>query len=369
MAIDRVCSSCFGDPDLRTWVRDNSDGRRGCDACGGYDSSTVQLSEICEYIEECIKKFWGLAVEQLPYESAEGGYQGGATWDTYEVVDDLCLDLPRDDNGNLSDAIKETLPDEIWCEWDWLSLDEDVALQNSWEHLCETVKHERRFFFHKTGGSPDDRDAYSAVDILHAIANLSEQLGLIKSLPINTKLWRARPDIPLRRRSSPSDYGPPPRERALQSNRMNPPGIPMMYVASTATTALMETRAETARVGLWRNTRPTQILDLRNLYHVPGIFSSASRRQILGLSFLTAFAKDIMVPVERDKRVHVDYLPSQVVTEFLRDYEFEVGYLDGIAYPSVVNPSGWNLALFIGDMDIAKPDSWLQFVADKRVSV
>ena len=82
----RVCSSCFGDPDIRTWIRD-ADGPRGCDFCGGCHSPTVELDEVCRRIEQCLGKFWGLAVEQLPYESAEGGYLG-RTWETAEIVFD-----------------------------------------------------------------------------------------------------------------------------------------------------------------------------------------------------------------------------------------------------------------------------------------
>ena len=155
MAIERVCSSCFDDPDLRAWIRSHS-GPRGCDACGQYDSPTHELSEICDYIEECLGKFWGLAVEQLPYESAEGGYQG-ATWDTHDLVfDQLGLALPRDGSGKLFDAIAGNLTPEDWCDWDWLSLDRDVALQTSWERFCEIVKYERRFFFQNRGGGQDD---------------------------------------------------------------------------------------------------------------------------------------------------------------------------------------------------------------------
>jgi len=373
MTIDRVCSSCFSDTDLRAWIR-SFNGPRGCDACGGYDSPTLELTEICEHIEMCLRKFWGLAVEQLPYESAEGGYQG-ETWYTNEVVfDEEQLELPRDRDGRLYNAMTRTLTDELWCDWDWLSLDDDVALRSSWESFCETVKYVRRFFFHQLGGSPDDRDSYSSAAVLQAIAMFSEQLGLIRTLPARTLLWRARPDIPRGTRIQPADFGPPPKDRALQSNRMNPPGIPMMYAASTASAAKKETRATTARVGAWRTLKEARILDLRNLPSVPGVFSDVSRHEILGLRFLWHFSDAIMSPVERDERVHIEYLPSQVATEFLRDFEFAGGHLDGVAYRSVVDAHAWNVALFAGTsalrwetIDAASPDSWLEFVRAVRI--
>ncbi|MBB5412153.1 hypothetical protein HDG34_006124 [Paraburkholderia sp. HC6.4b] len=335
----------------------------------------MSLGEICEFIEGGIEKFWGLAAEQLPYESAEGGYQG-QTWDTAEIVfDEIGLELPRDENGRLYDAIVHTLTDEVWCDYDWLTLDDDIALKTSWERFCEIVKHQRRFFFHRLGGNDEDRDSYSCGFLLRAIAQMSEQLGLIRELPAGTLLWRARPDIKRGKRVNWHDFGPPPKEFANQSNRMNPAGIPMMYVASSAAGATKETRSTSSRVGCWRTLRAMHILDLRNLPAIPGIFSDATRQETLGLSFLNSFTKAITSPVARDDRVHVEYLPSQVVSEFLRDFEFEDGQLDGVAYNSVVDPRTWNIALFVdvsalrGEEDpvpespwSTPPTPWLRFV-------
>lgn len=349
MTIERVCSSCFDDADLRSWVRD-AGGPRGCDACGKFDSPTCKLEDICEYIETSLKKYWGFAVDQLPYESAEGGYLG-TTWTTYELlVEEVGLYLPRDKKNRLFHAILGELTDETWCEYDWLTLDHDVALRTSWERFCETVKHKRRFFFHTDG--TDDRDSYTASSLLQTIARISQGMGLVRDLAKGTRLWRARPDIPKGRKVQAADFGPPPVQFALQSNRMNPPGIPMLYLASTARTALAETRAKEARVGRWRTSRPVRILDLRRLPDSHGYFADVERNERLALRFLHHFADDIMTPVARDQRVHVDYLPSQVVTEFLRDYGFEDGKVEGIAYGSTVRPAGWNVALFLGPVEL-----------------
>lgn len=349
MTIERVCSSCFGDNALRSWVRDVG-GPRGCDACGKFDSPTCKIEDVCEYIETCLRKYWCFAVEQLPYESAEGGYLG-ATWTTYELLrEEVCISLPRDKDDRLFHEILEELIDETWCEYDWLTLDHDVALRSSWERFCKTVKHKRRFFFHADG--TDDRDSFTPSTLLEAIARICQDMGLVRDLPQGTRLWRARPDILKRRKATAADFGPPPVEVALQSNRMNPPGIPMLYLASTARTALIETRAKESRVGKWKTLRPVRILDLRRLPDCPGYFSDVARNHRLALRFLHHFADDIMTPVARDQRVHIDYLPSQVVTEFLRDYDFDEGKLDGVAYGSTVHRAGWNVALFTTPVEL-----------------
>lgn len=350
-------------------------GPRGCDACGKYDSPTSSISEVCEYIKSCLRKYWGFAVDQLPYISAEGGYQG-TTWDTYDLLlDEIGLGLPRDSRDRLLHALIHGITDEVWCDFDWLSLDTDVALRTSWERFCKTVKHERRFFFHSTGES--DRDSFSPEELLEAIARISENIGLVRGIPAGTKLWRARVDLRARAKAAAADFGPPPALVALQSNRMNPPGIPMLYVASTATTAIREVHTKRAHVGLWIARRDLRVLDLRKLPMVPGIFSSSSREDRLTLRFLHHFRDDIMRPVARDRRTHIDYLPSQVVTEFIRDFSFKEGKLDGIAYGSTIS-GGWNVALFVSAADLGliprqswEPEEtpWMEFGGFARKSV
>lgn len=348
MQMNRVCSSCFSDPDLRTWVREH-DGPRGCDACRGSDSPTVEFHKLVNHIEQCIGRYYGRAVEQLGYCSAEGGYLG-EHWDSWNMLDRVGLTLPRDDTGRLYSAIASTMMDEPWCDFDVGALDLDHALWSSWEFFCQTVKHKRRFFFHASGR--DDQDSFTPASLLSNIAQSSEALGLVVELPTGLGLWRARPDIPKGQRVQALDFGPPPVQFALQSNRMNPVGIPMLYLASSPTTALKETRTGQAKVGLWRTVRPVRILDLRHLPPVPGIFSDAERAPALTLSFLHDFANEIMKPVARNNLVHIDYLPSQVITEFMRDYAFAAGALDGVAYGSTVHSRGWNVALFLGPVEL-----------------
>ena len=342
--IERVCSSCFEDADLRRWIRARS-GPRGCDACGGFDSPTLPIGTVADRIAEGLRKLYGFAVEQLPYESAEGGYMG-KTLTTFEVLDEIDFSLPRDD-GELLQALLSALPNELWCDYDWLALDDDEVLRLSWKKFCTVVKHERRFFFHDKGARPDDHDARSAVELLKAIGSLSDELGLIKIMPRGGRLYRARPLEEVRSRAIAIDFGPPPKDKALQSNRMNPPGIPMMYAALRPLTAKREIRAKSAAVGCWRLLRDARLLDLTCDPHPGWIFSEAERRQILGANFLSEFRRAIAEPVARDERVHVDYIPSQVVTEYLREHDFDGGPIDGVRYPSVVDEKGVNVALFV----------------------
>ncbi|NCT81661.1 MAG: RES family NAD+ phosphorylase [Comamonadaceae bacterium] len=363
---NNVCSNCIGDADLRRWIR-AQDGARGCDFCRRSDAPTADLERFSDHVESCLRRWWSLAIDELPYDSSEGGYQGSRLYDTYDVLEMARLDFPRDRNDRLRDALVGLLPEETWCEYDWLSLDVDEALRSSWDEFCETIKHKRRFFFHRTGR--DDRDSYTPASLLSAIAGYSERLGLLKLIPVGTRLWRARPDLARGAQVNAAAFGPPPVQFATQSNRMNPPGIPMLYLASSSTTALHETRSAQALIGRWRAVRPLRVLDLRKLPEVPGHFGDGDRSDRLALRFLRNFAADIMVPVARDDHAHVEYLPSQVVTEFMRDHDFELGRIDGIAYRSTIHRTGWNVALFTSPGHLGLPDRgrretdepWLKF--------
>jgi hypothetical protein len=346
MTINHVCSDCFDDDDLKRWIHQHSVCGI-CDACGKAEVRVSELSDLCSYIESCLSRYWGFAVEQLPFETAEGGYQG-TTWTTEEILfEEAELSLPNDSDDRLRNALIFRLIDETWCDWDWLTLDEDQALKSSWDRFCRTVKHSRRFFFYLDKGDEDDRDSFTPSTLLRSIALLCENNGLVSSLPKNTVLWRARSDLKQRDTVCEQDFGPPPEEAALQSNRMSPPGIPIFYLASTAETALYETQIPQGWVGQWSAKRDLRILDLRQLPDIPGIFSDAERATRLGLVFLHQFVVEIMKSVDRDQRVHIDYLPSQVVSEFFRDYDFRQGRIEGIAYRSSVTADGWNVALFV----------------------
>lgn len=332
-----------------------------CGFCGTGRAKTVDLSFVAEHISERLHAFYGCAVDQLPYDSAEGGYQA-RNFDTYDLLtDEVGLELPRDGDGALLAALVDAIGDDQWCAYDWTQLEIDESLQASWDYFCREVKHRRRFFFHgdRTGRhAPDDR---SPIELFDDLSELLEDLGRLRTFPAGLPLFRARPRSPGERHTTPASLGPPPQEMALQANRMNPAGIPMFYAADHKALAIAEVQDARVSLGRFETTRSVRVIDLVDLPRVPGFFSRAprSRRQLI--SFLHAFAVEISRPVPRDERVHVDYLPTQVLTEFLRDAPFEGGPIDGIRYPSATAARGSNFVLFAGQADVhgaVAPSAW-----------
>lgn len=120
---------------------------------------------------------------------------------------------------------------------------------------------------------------------------------------------------------------------------------------------------------------------MADLPDVPGLFSDAHREYRLGLVFLYAFSSEITKPVERDERVHVEYIPSQVVTEYIRDAKIGKRGFDGIRYPSALKKKGSNIVLFatpenveeadgspVFDKGYGKPNRWIRLKKTELVT-
>ena len=296
---DYVCAYCFGDGALKAFVEANAV-RKACTFCGaqGDDLTAAPFLEVIEHMSECLAREYDTAENCLPYESAEGGYQG-TVWTTYELLtDQLELELPNDDDDRLLDAISDALGDRAWCNAHPFSLADSDRLRMSWVEFCEIVKHRRRFFF-----MDDHRDPYDELlgpgAIIEAIGLWCQRLDLVADLPPGTKVFRARYKKSGLRLSTARDLGPPCEEQATQSNRMSPPGIVMFYTSDDPETGLRETFTGpgTFVVGEFEIQREVKILDLVSLPPVPSIFQElpdtleSVRRLYVGLQSFRSMSR------------------------------------------------------------------------------
>lgn len=167
---------------------------------------------------------------------------------------------------------------------------------------------------------------------------------------------------------------------------MSPAGIVMMYVSQDIDTAIDETANQpgTYAVGEFRTRRAIIILDLAGLPPIVSRFEEISdseegdpREMLL---FLHRVARDISRPIFRDDRVHIEYVPTQVVTEFVRLAKTKGGKsFDGIRYRSSRQGDGTSLVLFADTMNVVgawmddwpkpKSDEWLELGGRNEVSV
>jgi hypothetical protein len=199
-------------------------------------------------------------------------------------------------------------------------------------------------------------------------------VGSVRTMPAGQIYFRARYQKSGEMLRHPRELGPPTPEIAKQ-NRMSPAGIVMTYVSEDAATALDETVDEpgTYLIGQFRALRDITVLDLAQLPPIPSLFAEISDTLPFdphkALRFLHRLADGISRPIARDHRVHIEYVPTQVVTEFLRTSKLPEGVkIDGIRYRSSRRDGGISLVLFTdrrnvaGASDAPKPDPWLELV-------
>lgn len=347
-----MCGRCAGDPDLRGFVESRAVSRT-CDFCSRATrvDSAASADEVVEYVAERLATEYEDAAEQVPYETREGGYQADVRT-SIEILWEVGLSTGSE---GAFQYIADNLPDLSWVERDYFSLHPFQTLRYGWDGFCEQVKHRTRHLFFE----PSDPDEFAQHDeirpdqMLEALVRLIERAGLVRQLTAGTKLYRVRAHSATTSYSTLAELGPPPRERAVLPNRMSPAGIPMLYCAEDVETAVRETiRRRTTRthytVAEMVVDTDLTIVDLVSLPKRRGVFApDLSREERAGINFLHAFVGDLAKPIRRDGREHVEYVPTQVVTEYLKlRFRSDGQAMLGVRYPSAKVNGGVNVALF-----------------------
>jgi hypothetical protein len=139
------------------------------------------------------------------------------------------------------------------------------------------------------------------------------------------------------------------RDRAAEG-RVNPKGIPCLYMASDKHTAMAEVRpwiGSLVSLGLLQTRRPLRIVDCtkdaeRHPIYIDGEPSAEKRVEAAWSHIARAFRE----PVTRDDDV-ASYAATQIIAEVFRNEGF-----DGLAYRSAFGADRFNIALF--DLDAAE---------------
>lgn len=342
---DHVCDECFDDEALGNLIRENVSALE-CDYCGRSLAEPIaaETDIVMAAIVAGIRAEFERAIDELPWDSAEGGWQGARTWDGMDLFDEIGWPFV---NEELADDVIAAIGEEPWCRRVFIGVDaEDLEL--NWHQFVETVSHERRFLF---GG----------VDSLTAVGELFSSYGLLGTLAPENTLSRVRVHDARDQIRSVADLGTPP-PRAARANRMSAAGIPLFYAACDDETAIAETVAPVDAVerkvalGHFQLTAPIQVLDLTQLPPPPSLFDPGKLEERGDLIFLHSFVREVSKPVRRDGSEHIDYVPTQILCEYIR-HEFADGGVEGILFRSTVRPQGTVAALFIDRDDCLAADA------------
>ena len=360
-----VCASCFGDAVLKQFVNDHATSMN-CSFCNRKSRSNpiaAPLDEVVEFMLEAINREFDHAVEALGWDGQEGGYQG-SYWDSHDLLAyHIGIDLPKDDDERLLGIIADCLGDEPWCERNPYSLREDERLFGSWEKFCEYIKHTRRYFFlHQEQRQSLLDEFLSPSALFDFIGTTVEENELVRMLPRGSTIYRARQQKLGQIFKTPYDLGPPPVEAATRSNRMSPAGIVMFYGSDDPATAVAEIDDDPELgivVGTFRTIRDAVLLDLTKLPKRFAFFeqqADSDFRNRYAIDFLHDFVRSMAAKVLPGEREYIDYVPTQVVTEWFRTAFKQKPQLDGIRYPSVPHPGGASVVLFADRHNIVLTD-------------
>jgi hypothetical protein len=338
-----VCPRHVTDPFLQQTLESSTQAGLWCSYCPDRDVDAAPLDTLSDAVAHALHRFYETAANAcVPWE-------GGWVWpvlDTYDVIDELCGD------GGIDDEVAEHLR-ELFDEEDWVPAFDpwdspDTSLRAAWAQFCDYVKHQSRFMFKGLSRTttPHDGPDDSPQGMLGRLSEVLLGQDLVNTLPARTALYRARAaETP--RFDSVHDFTSPPADLAAQG-RMNPAGISLFYGALEPETAAVEVYngLPRAAVATFYALRDLTIVDLRQIPEPSQFDTEMSEQDFYAASFLRGFIADVSKPIVRDDRVHREYVPTQVFTEYLR-YQFHKDVaLDGILVGSSMRPHGTNVILF-----------------------
>jgi hypothetical protein len=329
----KVCSSHIDDYAIRRYIKQNGD-KEQCDYCGKC-KLVVALDDLMEFLTDAMLHFYTDPANFMSYVSAEGGYLGeyDGPW---EMLGNLGLEIDEDE---LRDDIFNSLDhSSAWADEQTAKFD---FKYEGWLHFSYLVKHQSRLLFiGKEEFRIGDRTA-GAKEFLKELSGDIRRQRMLTRIPAGTPIYRCRQHKAKNEVDRAGDICSPKTEHAIYPNRMSPAGVSMFYGAFNPVTAELETlrNDDKGRPYFSRaEFSPNEELLLVYLSKIPYVSSFDQDKWELfdRVEFLHRFLNDFAAPVKHDGLEHIEYVPTQIITEYFR-YNFKTGdgrKIDGILYPS-----------------------------------
>lgn len=358
-----VCEHCISDDYLRESLTlvENDDYSLCCDFCDDYppeeQGRLFEVSELASSIEVAVMSYYAPPEEVLfrDKESASG-WSHDPDWGPDIIRNDI-PDFTK--NWNLVEYIANEWIEVDLVKREFMQADFHKALSDAWVKFSYMVMHESRYFVQSKPVSSWDHagSEIPGQEFLDVAEQTVRRLGLVKTFePTDTPVFfRARVEDPNKRLGNAEELGSPKHEYTRFSNRMSPAGIPMFYGGfdeATAVAEVVQSRKDkdaTVTTAGWRITKPLHLLDLRKPKAITSFYDTSNDFVRNGQIFLLNFAKELSRPVPKDGYEHINYAPTQVLTEYFRRvfkygepeeeprwYEWKTG-LHGIIYKSAVH--------------------------------
>lgn len=347
-----VSAACFEEPAIKRFIRENLVDR----PCSYYrgDGLHPKGAPLATVVRFFFAGFCSRFEDAANGVGWEGEYVGAKTYDSYDLVFNYVEIASCAGNDLFSDLIR-ALPDRVWSAIDPYASRQHEIYAWSWDSFVETVKHKRRYFFDDTNSVLLGHEI-TPRQLLESVTEKCKQARLIRTLSAGTTFFRCRERLSCEPITKPIDLGPPPHQFASQS-RMSPAGVPMFYGAYDEATARAETlgsHGDRHTMATFALSKSIRILDLTR---VPAISIFDQRRSGLydWAIFMRQFVRDFGKKIERDNRIHFDYVPTQIVTEYFRAFmrDSKGTPIAGVMYRST--KTGSNCVVLFMDQDDVAP--------------
>lgn len=363
---DYVCWKCFNETGIQDFIKINGQLKK-CDVCNRRNKSH-EFQEILDHISNCVSNVFEDPANGMGHMSSEGGYLG-TTFDSYEMLGETELDT---NDGDLLEEIAASLDTDLWCYRNPYQLQMHEELMGAWAQFVTLVKHKCRYMFLQHGLREQEMSLEKVLisGILEDMSSAFIKYGMIKTLPADTIIHRARSmrdkkefKLELQEICSPSP-------EKSKSSRMSSAGIPIFYGANNRVTALKEidSKEPFVAVSTFKLLKDIEIIDLTNIPQIPSFYDvKANTHKRSELIFLNKLTNDLALPVIRDGKEHIDYVPTQIVAEYCRfNIKHDGKSIKGFKYPSIKHPAGYCYALFFDAKNCGLFEEHYSFLYKKK---
>lgn len=351
-----ICKDCVSEPFLSLKASELENQACVCSYCG--NKQAAALDDLMPYIMHGVfSSYADPSSACVPRE--DGDWVGDECFEMTEwVLGYLGVEAPV----GLVNDLEGIIVNDSWVnapEGYYYGSHRHEKWTYSWHKFCHLVKHQTRYFFQLEGGDDFDSEEMSPEAILFKIVEALGSLNLLRiELGMGRKFYRAR----IKDDSweiAEGQLRQPPNEYA-NAGRMNPAGISYFYAAEDDLTAIKEVCKSVSEVAVaeFEVRESLTFLDLTSLPDMPSVFDKGNEDNRHYIQFLKGFIEDIIKPIAKDGKEHIDYVPTQIVSElFANQIKADDKPIDGIRFLSSINPEGINWVIFPRAFDKVKYNS------------
>lgn len=334
-----VCVRHFKDKHINNFISKNyTDGY--CNYCKK-SVKVLELEEVLKFMMKGINNFYEDAANFQPYNSREGGYLYGHSTPNELIQDEIGLET---EPYKLTEDIIYSIADIAWCSYyDFYGSPKEM-LERRWHYFSNTVKHQTRYFFNYRDSKAEYLEpSINAQDALKDLGEFINKYNLIRHLSSDKLLIRARQHTISDKIEFATQLVAPNIEFAQYANRFSPSGVPMFYGGFEEKTVIKEVYDSKKKsshrritIGYFQAKEKIRVIDLTKVPNTPGIFEPDRYEDYFSLNFLNQLVFELSKPVTLDRKDHIEYVPTQIITEYIR-YPFNETKrkkIQGIIYPS-----------------------------------